>query len=58
MTSYFNIFKCGKNLSDKLDITYQRAFMDITKNKYYNVLLNNLVKDNNSKVGPLSNDKI
>ena len=24
--SYFNIFECGRNLLDKLDITYQRAF--------------------------------
>ena len=25
--SYFNIFKCGRNLLDKLDVTYQRAFI-------------------------------
>ena len=24
--SYFNIFECGKNLLDQLDVTYQRAF--------------------------------
>ena len=24
--SYFNIFECGRNLLDKLDVTYQRAF--------------------------------
>ena len=24
--SYFNIFKCRRNLLDKLDVTYQRAF--------------------------------
>ena len=24
--SYFNIFKCGRNILDKLDVTYQRAF--------------------------------
>ena len=23
---YFNIFECGRNLLDKLDVTYQRAF--------------------------------
>ena len=26
-TSYFNIFKCGRNILDQLDVTYQRAFM-------------------------------
>ena len=24
--SYFNIFECGRNLLDKLDVTYQSAF--------------------------------
>ena len=24
--SYLNIFECGRNLLDKLDVTYQRAF--------------------------------
>ena len=26
-SSYFKIFECGRNLLDKLDVTYQRAFM-------------------------------
>ena len=25
--SYFNIFQCGRNLLDQLDVMYQRAFM-------------------------------
>ena len=24
--SYFNIFECGRNMLDKLDVTYQSAF--------------------------------
>ena len=24
--SYFNVFECGRNLLDQLDVTYQRAF--------------------------------
>ena len=27
VTSYFNIFECGRNLLDQLDVTYQQAFM-------------------------------
>ena len=27
VTSYFNIFECGGNLLDQLDVTYQQAFM-------------------------------
>ena len=26
--SYFNIFECGRNLLDQLDVTYQRAFTE------------------------------
>ena len=29
--SYFNIFECGRNLLDKLDVTYQRAFTSSKK---------------------------
>ena len=25
--TYFNIFKCGRNILDQLDVTYQQAFM-------------------------------
>ena len=45
--SHFNIYECGRNLLDRLDVTYQRAFMAIPKDKYYNVLLDTLSKDNN-----------
>ena len=27
VTSYFNIFECGRNLLDQLDVTHKRAFM-------------------------------
>ena len=27
VTSYFNMFECGRNLLYQLDVTYQRAFM-------------------------------
>ena len=26
-SSYFNIFKCGRNILDQLDVTYKRAFI-------------------------------
>ena len=58
VTSYFNIFECGSNILDRLDVTYQQVFMANPKDKYYNMLLDTLVKDNNCKGGTLSNDKI
>ena len=27
MKIYFNIFECGRNILDRLDVAYQRAFM-------------------------------
>ena len=33
MTNYFNIFECGRNLLDKLKITYQEVFMATPKDK-------------------------
>ena len=56
--SYFNIYKCGRNLLDLIDVTYQRAFMATPKYKYYNTLLDTLVKDNNLRGEQLSNQKI
>ena len=58
VTSYFNIFNCGRNLLDRLDVMYQQALMATPKDKYYNASLDTLVKDKNSKGEPLSNDKI
>ena len=30
---YFNIYECGRNVLDRLDITYQRSFMANPKYK-------------------------
>ena len=55
---YSNIFECGMNLLDRLDVTYQRAFMATPHDKYYTKLLDNLVKISNRNVEPLSNEKL
>ena len=28
---YFNIFECGRNILDRIDVTYQRSFMATPK---------------------------
>ena len=56
--SYFSIYECGSNILDRIDVTYQQAFMATPKDKYYNALLDTLVKDNNLMGAPLSNQKI
>ena len=58
VTSYFNIFECGRNLLGTLDVTYERAYMSTTQDKYYNTLPNNLVDENNRKGKPFSNEKL
>ena len=40
---YFNIFECVRNLLDRLDVTYQRAFMATPQDKCYTKMLENLV---------------
>ena len=58
VTSYFNIFECGRNILERLEVTYEQACMATPKDKYHNTLLNTLVDDNNRKCKPLSNEKL
>ena len=46
-TSYFNIFECGRNLLDQLDVMYQRTFMATSsQNKYYKEMKKSIIKAN------------
>ena len=57
--SYFNILKCGRNILDRLDVTYQRAFMATpSENDYYKEMLKNIIKVNNNKGGKFCNEKL
>ena len=58
MLSYFNIFECGRNILDRLDVTYERACMATLKEKYYTKLLKTLVDENNLSGVPFSNEKL
>ena len=57
VTSYFNIFKCGINLLDQLEVTYQRAFMATPEDEYYKERTKSIIKANNEG-GKLCNEKI
>ena len=58
ITIYFNIFECGRNLLDQLDVTYQRAFMATpAEDEYYKEMMKILIKVNNEG-GKLRNEKI
>ena len=56
--SYFNIFECGRNLLDILDVTYERACMATPREKYYEKMLETLVDDNNRNGAPFSDEKL
>ena len=55
---YFNIFECGRHILELIDVSYQRAFMATPTYKYYNMLLDTLIKDNNIRGEPLPNENI
>ena len=66
-TIYFNIFECGRNLLDQLDITYQRAFMaslvqegfyqpSPARERYYDKLAESLIKAKAISEGTINND--
>ena len=58
MKIYFDILECGRNLLDRLGVTYQRAFMATPQDKYNTEMLENLIKVNNKEGESLSNERL
>ena len=59
VTSYFNIFECGRNILDQLDFTYQQAFMATSaQDEYYKEMAKSLIKANIGSYGKICNEKI
>ena len=67
-SSCFNIFKCGRNLLDQLDVTYQRAFMESPVQKvlyqispaqeiYYDMMVNNIIETNVRSEGTINDEE-
>ena len=55
---YFNIFECGRNILNRLDVTYEQACMATTKEKFYTKMLETLVDYNDHNNAPFSNDNL
>ena len=55
---YFNIFECGRNLFNKIDMTYDRACMYTPKDIYFDNILETLVNHNNRHNAPFSNENL
>ena len=56
--SYFNIFECGRNPLNRLDVTHERAYMATLKDKYFEKMLENLVDHNDCHNARLSDENI
>ena len=51
---YFNIFECGRNPFNGIDVTYEQACMATPKENYYEKMLDDLVDYNDRNNAPLS----
>ena len=70
VTSYFNIFECGRNLFNQLDVTYQRGhelmaspvreeyYTSPARDRYYEQLTKSLINLNVESDGTINNDKL
>ena len=59
VTSHFHIFKCGRNLLDQLDITYQWSFIVTSaQDEYYREKKKSLIKTNIGSDGKICNENI
>ena len=52
---YFKLFKCGKESLNNLDVTYDCAWMENAKNKYWGEIYDNIIKWNDQHHTPWSN---
>ena len=68
-SSYFNIFKCGRNLLDQLYVTYQRAFtaspvqqglyqISPARERYYDMMADNIEERNAGSEGAINKEEL
>ena len=57
-SNYFNTFKCGNNLLNRIDVKYERACIETPRDKYYTKMLETLVDYNDRNNAQLSNEKL
>ena len=68
-SSYFNIFECGRDILDQLDVTYQGEVtaslvqqglykISPAQERYYDMMANNIVEMNVGSEGTINNEEI
>ena len=56
--SYFNVFGCGRNILNRLDVSYERACMATPIDEYYTNILETLIDHNDRQNEPFSSEKL
>ena len=56
--SYLKLFKCGKNILNRLDATCEQACMATSRVRYYTEMFNTITDYNDRSNTPLLNEKI
>ena len=54
----FNVFECGRELLDRLEVSYERACMATPKEEYFTEMLDHLIRHNQCHGTPMSNKKL
>ena len=55
--SYFNIFKCGRNILNILDVKYEQAYITTQEEEYHMNMLENMIEYNYRIKTPISKEK-
>ena len=55
---YFNIFECGKNILNRLDVTCEQACMSIQEEEYYTDIWETMIENNGCTKTLLSKEKL
>ena len=50
---YFNIFECGRNILNKLDVTYEQACLATQEDEYYTDMLETIIDHKDRHKVPL-----
>ena len=54
----FNVFKCGRNILDRLDMSYERTCIATPKEEYFVEILDQLIEHNHCHGTSMSNEKL
>ena len=54
----FNIFECGRNVLDRIDVSYERACMATPREELFMEMLNSLLENNHRHGTPLSSKNL